>query len=437
MTPAAQVQPQDAPPASPQAAAPQGPSPEPGLAGNEPWQAFGLEAALAAALPDLIGLRRHLHAHPELSGQEQQTAALIAGELRALGWRVREAVGRTGVLAELGPEGPGVPLAALRVDMDALPVEERTGVAWASTRQGLMHACGHDLHSAVGLGVARLLAPLADQLGARIRLLFQPAEETAEGAAWMVADGAMEGVDALFGLHVFPSLAVGSIGVRIGSLTAAAGELEVEVLGEGGHGARPHQSTDAIWIAAKVVSGLQEAISRRLDALHPVVVSFGRIEGGKAYNVIADHVRLLGTVRCLDLEVHARLPGWIGDTVQALCQGHGGEARVRYRCIAPPVKNDGPLTQLVAEAASDLLGRDRVIWLEQPSLGAEDFAQLQGDTPATMIRLGVAGPNGCTPLHSNSFDPDEGALAVGVKVLSLSLLRWIGQQAPAGGGPQP
>ena len=438
MTPAAQAQsqPQAASQASPQAA-PQGPSPEPGLAGNELWQTFGLEAALAAALPDLITLRRHLHAHPELSGQEQQTAALIAGELRALGWRVREAVGRTGVLAELGPEGPGVPLVALRVDMDALPVEERTGVAWASTRQGLMHACGHDLHSAVGLGVARLLAPLADQLSARIRLLFQPAEETAEGAAWMVADGAMEGVDALFGLHVFPSLAVGSIGVRTGSLTAAAGELEVEVLGEGGHGARPHQSTDAIWIAARVVSGLQEAISRRLDALHPVVVSFGRIEGGKAYNVIADHVRLLGTVRCLDLEVHARLPGWIEDTVQALCQGHGGEARVRYRCIAPPVKNDGPLTQLVAEAACHLLGRDQVIWLEQPSLGAEDFAQLQGDTPATMFRLGVAGPNGCTPLHSNSFDPDEGALAVGVKVLALSLLRWIGKQTPAGEGPQP
>jgi amidohydrolase len=342
-----------------------------------------------------------------LSGQEQQTAALIAGELRALGWRVREAVGRTGVVAELGPRARGLPLVALRVDMDALPVEERTDVPWASTRQGLMHACGHDLHSAVGLGRARR-RPLADQLQGRIRLLFQPAEEAAEGAAWMVADGAMDGVEALFGVHVFPSLAAGSIGVRTGSLTAAAGELEVEVLGEGGHGARPHQSTDAIWIAARVVSGLQEAISRRLDALHPVVVSFGRIEGGKAYNVIADHVRLLGTVRCLDLEVHARLPGWIEDTVQALCQGHGGEARVRYRCIAPPVKNDAALTQLLAEAATDLLGRDQVIWLEQPSLGAEDFAQLQGDTPATMFRLGVAGPNGCTPLHSNSFDPDRG-----------------------------
>ena len=386
--------------------------------------AAALKAAVAAQLPELVAIRRHLHAHPELSGNEHQTAALVAGELRSLGWRVQEGVGRTGVLAELVPAAL-TPLVALRVDMDALPVEERSGVPYASVHQGLMHACGHDIHTTVGLGVARILAPLADQLTARVRLLFQPAEETAQGAAWMLADGAMEGVEALFGVHVFPSLEAGSIGVRSGSLTAAAGELEVEVLGEGGHGARPHQSTDAIWIAARVVSGLQEAISRRLDALHPVVVSFGRIEGGKAFNVIADHVRLLGTVRCLDLELHAQLPGWIEDTVKAICAGYGGEARVRYRCISPPVHNDPELTQLVADAATELLGRQQVHWLEQPSLGAEDFAELQQGTRATMFRLGVAGPQGCTPLHSSTFRPDEACLAVGVEVLSASLLRWI------------
>ena len=387
------------------------------------WQELGLDQTLAQALPELLLLRRHLHRHPELSGHEQQTAALVAGELRRWGWQVREGVGRTGVLAELGPvDGP---LVALRCDMDALPIEERTGLDYASSRQGLMHACGHDIHTAVGLGVAQLLASVPERLTARVRLIFQPAEETAEGAAWMKADGAMEGVQALFGVHVFPSLAVGTVGVRCGSFTAAAGELEVEVLGEGGHGARPHQSTDAIWIAARVVSGLQEAISRRLDALHPVVVSFGRIEGGKAFNVIADHVRLLGTVRCLDLELHAQLPAWIEETVQALCRGHGGEARVHYRTISPPVHNDPDLTVLVAEAATELLGRSQVQWLEQPSLGAEDFAELLEGTRGTMFRLGVAGPKGCTPLHSNAFSPDEGCLEVGVKVLTLSLLRWM------------
>jgi len=314
--------------------------------------------------------------------------------------------------------------------MDALPIEERTGLPWASSHQGLMHACGHDIHTTVGLGVAALLASVAEHLRCRVRLIFQPAEETAEGAAWMRADGAMEGVKALFGVHVFPSLRVGTIGVRCGSLTAAAGELEIEVLGESGHGARPHQSTDAIWIAARVVSGLQEAISRRLDALHPVVVSFGKIEGGKAFNVIADHVRLLGTVRCLDLELHSQLPTWIESTVQALCRGHGGEARVHYRSISPPVHNDSRLTELVALAANDLLGPDKVQWLEQPSLGAEDFAELLRDCRGTMFRLGVAGPEGCTPLHSNSFAPDEGCLAVGIRVLSLSLVRWMGQQDP-------
>ena len=177
-----------------------------------------------------------------------------------------------------------------------------------------------------------------------------------------------------------------------------------------------------------MVGGLQEAISRRLDALQPVVVSFGRIEGGQAFNVIADHVRLLGTVRCLDLAVHAELPAWIEDTVQALCRGHGGEARVRYHCIAPPVHNDPALTQLLADAAVALYGRSRVHWLEQPSLGAEDFAQLLADgLPGTMFRLGVASPQGCTPLHSNTFNPDEGCLAVGVRLLALTLWRWMAQ----------
>ena len=393
------------------------------------WYAMGLEATLQGALPELVQLRRHLHRHPELSGHEQQTAALVAGELRRWGWEVREGVGRTGVTAELGPrEGP---LVALRTDMDALPIEERTGLSYASCQQGLMHACGHDIHTTIGLGVARLLASRAEALPCRVRLLFQPAEETAQGARWMREAGAMDGVEALFGVHVFPSLPVGSIGVRSGSLTAAAGELEIEVLGESGHGARPHQSTDAIWIAARVVSGLQEAISRRLDPLHPVVVSFGRIEGGKAFNVIADHVRLLGTVRCLDLKVHERLPGWIEETVHALCRGHGGEARVHYRCISPPVHNEGALTQLVADAAEELLGRQQVLWLEQPSLGAEDFAELLQSTPGTMFRLGVAGPEGCTPLHSNTFAPDERCLPVGVQVLTLSLLRWGRSQTAA------
>ena len=379
---------------------------------------------LAHELPELLELRQHLHAHPELSGEEHQTAALVAGELRSLGWRVQEGMGRTGVVAELGPDhGPTV---GLRVDMDALPVEERTGLPYASKRQGIMHACGHDLHTCTGLGVARLLASLP-ALQARVRLLFQPAEELAQGAVWMREAGATKGLDALFGIHVVPNLPAGIVGIRRGCLTAAAGELEILVRGEGGHGARPHQSVDAVWMAAKVVTELQQAISRRLDALQPVVVSFGKVEGGRAFNVIADQVRLLGTVRCLDLEQHAMLPGWIEDTVQAICVGCGGSAEVRYRCIAPPVDNDVALTNLLERCAIDRLGRDRVVPVEQPSLGAEDFAELLRDVPGMMMRLGVAGPEGCAALHNGAFALDETALAVGIEVLTATLLAWMAE----------
>ena len=376
-------------------------------------------------LPQLIELRRHLHAHPELSGQEHQTAALVAGELRALGWQVQEGVGRTGVLAELGPSS--APLVGLRVDMDALPVEERTGLPFASKQQGVMHACGHDIHTCIGLGVARLLAA-ESALQARVRLLFQPAEELAQGAVWMRDAGATQGLQALFGVHVVPDLPAGTVGVRSGCLTAAAGELEIMVQGVGGHGARPHQSVDAIWLAARVVTELQQCIARRLNALQPVVISFGKIEGGKAFNVIADQVRLLGTVRCLDLEQHRQLPQWIEQTVDEICRSGGGEAQVRYRCIAPPVWNDAALTSLLETAAVGCLGRERVLPVELPSLGAEDFAELLRDVPGTMMRLGVAGPQGCAPLHNGAFDPDERALGVGVQVLTATLLAWMKQE---------
>lgn len=379
------------------------------------------------AIDQLLEIRRHLHAHPELSGAEHHTAALVAGELRRLGWRVQEGVGRTGVVAELGTSnGPAI---GLRVDMDALPIEECTGLSFASTSPGLMHACGHDIHTAVGLGVAMLLAPLAEQLSGTVRLIFQPAEETAEGARWMLAAGAIAGLKALLGLHVFPSIAVGSIGLRHGALTAAAAELELEVLGEAGHGARPHQAVDAIWIAARLISGLQEAISRRLDALQPVVLSFGRIEGGRAFNVIADRVRLLGTLRCLDCQLYEQLPEWVESTAQAICAAYGGKVKLVWRGIAPPVQNDPQLTDLLEGIAVEQLGRDQVLVLAQPSLGAEDFAHYLNHLPGCMFRLGVAGLDGCAPLHHGGFNPDEGCMPIAVNLLATALKRWLEQNS--------
>ncbi len=377
-------------------------------------------------LPELLELRRHLHAHPELSGNEHQTAALVAGELRKYGWDVQEGIGRTGVVAELGNvKGP---LVGLRVDMDALPIEERTGLVYSSRQQGFMHACGHDLHTCIGLGVARVLSQESNLLTG-VRLIFQPAEEIAEGARWMRSAGVTKGLDALFGVHVFPELAVGTIGVKSGSLTAAAGELEIEVIGESGHGARPHQSVDAIWIAAKVISGLQESISRRLDALNPVVVSFGRIEGGQAFNVIADRVKLLGTVRCLDESLHASLPKWIEETVQSICFSFGAKALVNYRCITPIVFNDHSLTSLLENSAASIIGEQNIFRLQKPSLGAEDFAELLQDVPGTMFRLGVAGDSGCAPLHNGHFSLDERSLSVGIQVLLGTINAWMKQNS--------
>ena len=377
---------------------------------------------LSQILPDLIDLRRHLHSHPELSGEEHQTAALVAGELTTYGWEVREGIGRTGILAEIGPINS--PLIGVRVDMDALPIEELTGLKFASLRQGVMHACGHDLHTSIGLGLARLLAT-EENLLTRVRLLFQPAEEIAKGASWMIKDGAIEGLDALFGLHVLPEISVGQIGVMSGSLTAAAGKLEIEVIGEGGHGARPHDSIDSIWIASRVISGLQEAISRRLDALNPVVISFGRIEGGTAFNVIADRVKLLGTVRCLDVSLHEWIPTWIEENVNSICKSMGAEALISYMPIAPPVKNDPQLTDLVEKSAISILGKENVLRLKKPSLGAEDFAEFLQCVKGTMFRLGVAGEKGCAPLHNGQFCPDEKSIAVGIQVLMTSLMKWM------------
>ena len=369
-------------------------------------------------MPQLIQLRRHLHAHPELSGQEFQTAALVAGELRESGWEVKEGVGKTGVVAEIGNKNG--PFIGLRVDMDALPIEEKTGLEYSSKIQGLMHACGHDLHTCIGLGVAKVLAN-GDFQTTGVRIIFQPAEEIAQGANWMKAEQVLNGLKALFGVHVYPDLSVGTIGIKSGTFTAAAAELEVEIVGNGGHGARPHEGIDSIWIAAQVISGLQESISRRLDVLKPVVISFGKISGGNAFNVIAERVKLLGTVRCLDSKMSQHLPQWIETIVTNIAATHGAKAYVNWKSIAPPVYNDPELTNLLANCAKNFIKEKNIVHLENPSLGAEDFAFFLQDVPGTMFRLGVAGTKGCAPLHSGFFSLDERCLELGIKILSHTI----------------
>ena len=369
-------------------------------------------------IEEIISLRRHIHAHPELSGLEYQTAVLITGYLKEIGWRVTESVGKTGVIAEFGPQHLG--FIGLRVDMDALPIDENTELSYSSKVDGIMHACGHDIHICIGLGVASLLKDFNLKYG--IRIIFQPAEEIASGAKWMINDGVTKDLRQILGVHVFPDLLVGKIGIKEGSLTAAAGELSVQIIGQSGHGARPHEGVDAIWVASKIISGIQELITRKLDPLDPVVITFGKINGGKAYNVLSEEVNILGTVRCTNIQLFDKLGDWLNHNISSIAESFGGSAVVKFRKITPPVNNDSETNQIIRDCAIELFGRDNVIELQKPSLGAEDFAEFLNYVPGAMFRLGVARQDGCAPLHSSEFNPDEGALRIAIQLLTKTIL---------------
>ncbi len=375
--------------------------------------------------PRLIDIRRHIHAHPELSGNEHQTAAYVAGVLSSCGLHVEESVGRTGLVAELPGSGQDKRLLAVRSDMDALPIEEQTGLDFASRQQGIMHACGHDVHTTVGLGTVMVLAELGIQLPGTVRFLFQPAEEIAQGAKWMVTDGAMEGVDSIFGLHVFPTIPGGKVGIRYGALTAAADDIEITIIGESGHGARPHEATDAIWIAAQVITTLQQAISRTQNPLHPVVLTFGQIKGGRASNIVADQVKLTGTVRCLNPETYRDIPGWIEDLVANICKTHGAKYDFQYNRLVPSVQNDDRLTQYVQATVEECFGKAAVQNLREPSLGAEDFSVYLDHAPGTMFRLGVGFEDRENyPLHHPKFEVNEECLVTGVTTMAGAVYKY-------------
>ncbi|MGF1479580.1 MAG: M20 family metallopeptidase [Cyanophyceae cyanobacterium] len=380
---------------------------------------------IAATLaPRLIEIRRHIHAHPELSGQEYQTAAYVAGVLSSCGLHVEEAVGKTGVVGQLRGQNTDSRLLAIRTDMDALPIQERIPVDFASRKPGVMHACGHDVHTTVGLGTAMVLAQL-NALPGDMRFIFQPAEEIAQGASWMVQDGVMRDVSAIFGLHVYPSIPARSIGVRYGALTAAADDLEIFIEGESGHGARPHEAVDAIWIASQIVTTLQQAISRTQNPLRPLVLTIGQISGGRAPNVIADTVRMAGTVRSLHPETHAGLPQWLENLVAQVCQTYGARYELNYRRGVPSVQNDPSLTRLVDEASREAWGDNYVQTLSEPSLGAEDFALYLEHAPGTMFRLGVGFPDKSNyPLHHPEFEVDESAIVTGVITLAYAACKY-------------
>lgn len=386
-----------------------------------------IKAITEKITPRLIDIRRHLHAHPELSGQEYQTAAYVAGVMSSCGFRVQEMVGKTGVVVNLEGTGQIADVLAVRTDMDALPIPEQVDLPFTSKNRGIMHACGHDVHTTVGLGTAMVLAELTEhqRFAGTTRFLFQPAEETIQGAKWMIADNVLADVAAIFGVHVFPTIHGGKVGLRRGALTAAADNLEIVIMGESGHGARPHEAIDAIWVASQVMTTLQQSISRRLNPLHPAVITIGKISGGKAANVIADRVVMQGTVRSLQPDIYEKLPTWIEDIVAGVCTLHGAKYELNYQRRVASVVNADHLVQIVANAAQTVLGEERIEWLNEPSMGSEDFALYTERVPGHMFRLGVGFEDRFNhPLHHPKFEVNEDAIATGVLTMATSIYEY-------------
>ncbi|WP_116124999.1 M20 family metallopeptidase [Lewinella sp. IMCC34183] len=380
-------------------------------------------ALAEAATPQSVADRRHLHAHPELSFEEHETVAYVAGRLDEMGVPHRRVAG-TGLIAEVrGGAGPTV---ALRADMDALPIQEANEVPYRSTREGVMHACGHDVHTASLLGAARVLKQLEGKLNGTIRMLFQPGEEKLPGGATlMIRDGALQdpAPGALFGQHVHPPLPAGTVGFRPGIYMASTDELFLTIYGRGGHGAMPHQAVDPIVITAQVITALQQLVSRESDPTLPVVLTFGKIgsEGG-ATNVIPNAVRLEGTLRTLDEAWRKELHQRLRRTAEGIAAALGGRAELEIGHGYPFLKNDEPLTHWAQAAARKLLGEDKVVDLPIRMTG-EDFAFYTHHVPACFYRLGVGSPS---PVHTDTFDVDERCLTTGSALLAWLALERLG-----------
>jgi len=373
---------------------------------------------IAALTEELTETRRAIHRHPELGFREVRTAALVAQRLRSLGLAVREGVAQTGVVGLLQGSRSGKTV-LLRADMDALPMQEASGAEYASEIPGVMHACGHDAHTSMLLGAARVLTARRDRLAGNVKFVFQPAEEGPGGARPMIEAGVMQdpSVDVAFGLHLINDFPVGSVGLRPGPVMASMDTLEITVKGRGGHGALPHQAVDAIVVAAQVVTALQTIASREINPTVPVVVSLGTIHGGFRHNVIAPEVSLTGTVRTFDESLRKTFPERIERIVRQVCRAFRAEAEVRYEFGYPVTVNDHAMTSFARDIASEVVGAEHVRMMEA-MMGSEDMAYFFQAVPGCFLFLGSSNPakNLTAPHHSPEFDFDEACLPLGVQL---------------------
>jgi len=378
-----------------------------------------LTAEVAALSGRLTEIRRDLHRHPELSFQEYRTADVVAGILEKAGIEVRRGVAKTGVVGILRGADDGR-CVALRADMDALPIEEKTGAEYASVNPGVMHACGHDVHTTCVLGAALLLAQNRDEMAGTVVFIFQPAEELNNGAKAMVAEGVLDDpkVDAIFGLHTAPAIKAGKVGIKGGPLMAAVDTIKITITGEGGHGAIPHRTRDAIVAAGAVIQNLQTVVSRKVSPFDQVVVSLGTVHGGKANNVIADRVELTGTVRTYNPKTREKMPSLLENIISNTCAALGTEGELDYHFDLPALVNDTECAETGRKAALEVLGPDSVVE-PIPSGGGEDFAIYLQQVPGAFFFLGVSPTDEPSrEWHHPEFDVDETCLPVGAVLLA-------------------
>jgi amidohydrolase len=384
-----------------------------------------LSSWLEGRASDLISLRRTLHAHPELSGEEHRTGSLVAELLEQAGLEVRRGLAGTGVLATVKGKTPGRNL-LIRADMDALPIQEENDIDYCSTVPGVMHACGHDGHTAVAAIVATALAAHAHLFEGSVRFAFQPAEEKLGGAERMIAHGAMDDppVDGVLSFHLWNYLPTGKLGVRGGPIFACADELEIVVRGKGGHGALPHEAVDAVVAASHVVVALQALVSREVSPFESAVLTLGTINGGRAFNIIAEEVKITGTLRTFSDAVRSTLLRRCREMTAAVATAMRCAARVEVKSSCPPVINDLGMVDLVRRAASVAVGEGSVDEVEA-STGADDVAYFLQRAPGCYFLVGSSPPGEVRPHHSPYFDIDERALLVAAKVLAAAAVMFL------------
>jgi len=389
-----------------------------------------IRAAADALVPALVETRRDIHRHPELGNREFRTGKLVAERLRALGLDVRYPVAKTGVVGILKGGRPGA-VVAVRADLDALPIQERNDVPYKSENAGVKHACGHDAHTTIVLGTAEVLAGLRAQLPGTVVFVFQPAEEGSPegeegGAPLMIKEGVLQGpkVEAMYGLHMDPSIDVGEVGWSVGPIFASSDRFVIEVQGKKTHGAYPHTGLDPVPVAAELVQALQLVVSRQIDAQEPKVLTIGSIHGGNRFNIVADQVTLEGTIRALEPAVRKTLKERIARTVEGVAGAHGTTAALRWVGDGNGATlNDAALTRASVPSLERVYGAARVREV-RPQMGAEDFASFAERVPALYVKMGVRNQaKGITAMiHTEDFDLDEAVLPLGVR--ALSTMAW-------------